>query len=305
MSVFRDCLERKPVVPVLLEPDIAIPLHLCHITYLDVKDPDFHSKLLKVLCTPNYQLQGSSMVPYQPPSIYNGKALQPLPAVNEESMRGVLGLKKWGAGQFSENVPDQLRLVLRDDEKYIAAIRIVNSVSQRKVMSFSSVLLCLVLFMAVICGMIAIIPVIAINMESYQGLASIYGLPVLASVMSLGLWEKELQYNALREMQKSTCQANVTLAEEKVLIGCDSRTKLLTVYVCLDGCKRMFNETFQESALAEEMFQRALLYFSSEYACCLAKRHFPFDMTSSHGHLEGSVCFCQYVSQQLKNNKWS
>ncbi|XP_060891841.1 toll-like receptor 2 type-2 [Labrus mixtus] len=29
MSLFRDCLERKPIVPVLLEPGVSIPLHLC------------------------------------------------------------------------------------------------------------------------------------------------------------------------------------------------------------------------------------------------------------------------------------
>ncbi|XP_041945764.1 uncharacterized protein LOC121707340 [Alosa sapidissima] len=134
LSLFRDCLERKPLVPVLLEPDITIPLHLCHITYLDAKDPDFHSKLLKVLCTPNNQMQGSSVVPYQPPSVYNGKALQPLSAVNEGE-----GLYEWEAGLFSESVPDQLRLILRNEEKYIAAIRNINSVSQTNKLSVISV----------------------------------------------------------------------------------------------------------------------------------------------------------------------
>uniref|UniRef100_A0A673AT83 TIR domain-containing protein n=1 Tax=Sphaeramia orbicularis TaxID=375764 RepID=A0A673AT83_9TELE len=49
MSLFRDCLERKPVVPVLLESGVSVPLHLCHLTYLEAKDPDFMYKLLKVL----------------------------------------------------------------------------------------------------------------------------------------------------------------------------------------------------------------------------------------------------------------
>ncbi|XP_071378776.1 toll-like receptor 1 [Centroberyx affinis] len=128
MSLFRDCLERKPMVPVLLEPGVSVPLHLCHLTYLEARDPDFISKVLKVLCTPNQQLQGSTVVPFQPPSIYNGKALQPLIAVNEE------GLQKWDAGQFSEmEVPDQLRLVIEDQEKYRMAVRRINSVSQSKV----------------------------------------------------------------------------------------------------------------------------------------------------------------------------
>uniref|UniRef100_A0AAY4AU39 TIR domain-containing protein n=1 Tax=Denticeps clupeoides TaxID=299321 RepID=A0AAY4AU39_9TELE len=44
MSLFRDCLERKPVIPVLLEPETCTPLHLCHLTYLDAHDPDFLEK---------------------------------------------------------------------------------------------------------------------------------------------------------------------------------------------------------------------------------------------------------------------
>uniref|UniRef100_A0A671Z0C3 TIR domain-containing protein n=1 Tax=Sparus aurata TaxID=8175 RepID=A0A671Z0C3_SPAAU len=61
MSLFRDCLERKPIIPVLLEPGVSVPLHLCHLTYLEANDLDFMNKLLKVLCTPNKQLQGSTI----------------------------------------------------------------------------------------------------------------------------------------------------------------------------------------------------------------------------------------------------
>ncbi|XP_029909370.1 uncharacterized protein LOC115360536 [Myripristis murdjan] len=166
MSLFRNCLERKPMLPVLLEPGVSVPLHLCHLTYLEARDPDFISKVLKVLCTPDQQLQGSTVAPFQPPSIYNGKALQPLTAANEE------GVQKWDAGQFSNmEVPDQLRLVIEDQEKYRMAVRMINSVSDR-------------------------------------------------------------------------------------------------------------------------------------YACCLAKRHFPFPQPSTTGHLEGGVCFCQYVSLQMSREEW-
>ncbi|XP_070827973.1 uncharacterized protein [Chaetodon trifascialis] len=190
MSLFRDCLERKPIIPVLLEPGVSVPLHLCHLTYLEANDPDFMNKLLKVLCTPNQQLQGSTVVPFQPPSIYNGKALQPLTAVNAE------GLYKWDSGQFSDmEVPDQLRLIIEDHEKYRQAVRMINSVSQNKVQS---------------------------------------------------LWVKALM--------------------------------LVTAMI--------------------------FLMLMSGYACCLAKRHFPFPQSSSGGHLEGGVCFCQYVSQQLSTGKW-
>ncbi|XP_056243101.1 uncharacterized protein LOC130176185 [Seriola aureovittata] len=117
MSLFRDCLERKPIVPVLLQPGVSVPPHLCHLTYLEATDPEFMNKLLKVLCTPNQQLQGSTVVPFQAPSIYNGKALKPLTAVNDE------GLNRWDCGRFSDmEVPDQLRLIIEDQEKYREAL---------------------------------------------------------------------------------------------------------------------------------------------------------------------------------------
>uniref|UniRef100_A0A3B3BGV4 TIR domain-containing protein n=1 Tax=Oryzias melastigma TaxID=30732 RepID=A0A3B3BGV4_ORYME len=47
MSLFRDCLERKPIIPVMLEPDVSVPLHLCHLTYLEASDPAFLKKLLR------------------------------------------------------------------------------------------------------------------------------------------------------------------------------------------------------------------------------------------------------------------
>uniref|UniRef100_H3A6U8 TIR domain-containing protein n=1 Tax=Latimeria chalumnae TaxID=7897 RepID=H3A6U8_LATCH len=37
LSVFRNCIERKPVIPVMLEP-CSTPLHLSHLTYLDAND---------------------------------------------------------------------------------------------------------------------------------------------------------------------------------------------------------------------------------------------------------------------------
>ncbi|AWP08097.1 Toll-like receptor 2 type-1 [Scophthalmus maximus] len=243
MSLFRDCLERKPIVPVLLQPGVSVPLHLCHLTYLEANDPDLMNKLLKVLCTPNQQLQGSTVVPFQPPSIYNGKALQPLTAVNDE------GLNKWDTGRFSDmEVPDQLRLIIEDQETYRSAVRMINSVSQNK---------------------------------------------------------KDDEKYIVREMQKAMGQANAILSEEKLLVGCRSNSKMYLVYVSLDDCKHEFAETFTEQIGAEDMFQRALTFFSSGYACCLAKRHFPFPQPSSTGHLEGGVCFCQYVSQQLSRGEWA
>ncbi|XP_060891850.1 uncharacterized protein LOC132972782 isoform X3 [Labrus mixtus] len=313
MSLFRDCLERKPIVPVLLEPGVSIPLHLCHLTYLEANDPDFKNKLLKVLCTPNQQLQGSTVVPFQPPSIYNGKALQPLTAVNDEE------LYKWDCGRFSDmDVPDQLRLVIEDHNKYREAVRIINSVYENKVwlrplwvrvliyiagVSFFSLMVGFSTFLAVkfIHG-----GFLSRDLDTYEMnwfiIISLYCASV-GFIIQLGLWKMDDKNYILREMQKAIGQANMLLSEEKVLMGSRSNSKLYLVYVCLDDCKQEFAETFSEQVVAEEMFQRALMFFSSSYTCCLAKRDFTFPQPSSSGHLEVGVCFCQYVSQQLSKDK--
>ncbi|XP_029290161.1 uncharacterized protein LOC115009956 isoform X1 [Cottoperca gobio] len=318
MSLFRDCLQRKPIVPVLLEPGVSVPLHLCHLTYLEANDPDFKNKLLKVLCTPNQQLQGSTVVPYQPPSIYNGKVLQPLNAVNEER------LNKWDCGHFSDmEVPDQLRLIIEDQEKYRKAVRMINSVSQNKVwlrqlwvivlIYITAVTFFILLFM---CVTYLTLGVSFADMLPQQltyptsvwvlTVLSLYSIP-LGLFINICLWMKEAEKNILKEMQKAAGQANLILSEEKVLMGSRSNSKIYLVYVSLDGCKHEFAETFADQVSAEDMFQRALTFFSSGYACCLAKRHFPFPIPQpgSTGHLEGSVCFCQYVSQQLRTDQWA
>ena len=314
MSLFRDCLERKPIIPVLLQPGVSVPLHLCHLTYLEANDPDLMSKLLKVLCTPNQQLQSSTVMPFQPPSIYNGKALQPLIAANDE------GLNKWDCGQFSDmEVPDQLRLIIEDQEKYREALRIINSVSQDKVWLRPLWLRAVMYFIGVIVflGLLGIFVYItyvifisefvkttgpdALCFVSYF---SIFSVP-LGMIIQLCLWMKDDEKYIVRELQKAVGQANTILGEEKLLMGCRSNSKIYMVYVSLDGCKDEFAETFSEQVGAEDMFHRALTFFSSGYACCLAKRHFPFPQPSSTGHLEGGVCFCQYVSQQLSRGEWT
>ncbi|KAM3610166.1 uncharacterized protein V6R79_026369 [Siganus canaliculatus] len=313
MSLLRDCLQRKPIVPVLLEPGITVPLHICHLTYLEARDPDFLRKLLTVLCTPNQQLQGSTVMPFQPPSIYNGKALQPLTAVNDE------GLHSWESGQFSDmEVPDQLRLVIEDQEKYREAVRMINAVSQSKVwlrplwvrvlIYFAAVLFFLTVlafsaFMTYMSICICLPPNRDITVTFVIVIFSIYLLP-FGLIIQISLWKRDDEKYIVKEMQKAVGHANTVLSDEKLLMGCRSNSKIYLVYVSLDACKQTFSQTFCEQAGAEEMFQRALIFFSSGYACCLSKRHFPFPQPSSTGHLEGGVCFCQYVSQQLSAGQW-
>ncbi|XP_026221840.1 uncharacterized protein LOC113166096 isoform X3 [Anabas testudineus] len=312
MSLFRDCLERKPIVPVLLDPGVSVPLHLCHLTYLEASDPDFKNKLLKVLCTPNIKLQGSTMVPFQPPSLYNGKALQPLVPVNDE------GLNKWDSGQFSDmEVPDQLRQIIEDQEKYREAVRLINSVSQNKVwlrplwlraLIYIAGVLFFLLLLAFSGGMI-VMTIIFLEFPTKNaniGAVTIFSLCCIpiGFIIQLCLWKRDDEKYIVREMQKALGQANTILLKEKVLMGCLSNAKIYLVYVSLDGCKQEFAETFCEQVVTEEMFQKALKFFSSGYACCLAKRHFPYSQPPSTGHLQGGICFCQYVSQQLSRGEW-
>ncbi|KAM9814715.1 uncharacterized protein ACBT44_009792 [Syngnathus typhle] len=316
MSLFRDCLGRKPIVPVLLEPDVCVPLHLCHLTYLEAHNPEFLAKLLKVLFTPNRQLQGSTVVPYQPPSIYNGKALQPLTAVNVEN------LQAWDAGQFSEmDVPDQLRLIIEDQTKYREAIGIINSVSPKKVwlrplwkrvmfyVTGVTVLLGLLgmftyLTTSALVNNFPVSPAYNSIGERVITILSFFSVPI-GLLVHLSLWKLDDKKYVVREMQKAAGQANAILSKEKLLMGCQSNSVIYLTYISLDACKGEFANTFQHPASAEKHFKLALVHFSSGYACCLAKRHFPFPQPCpGPAHMEGGVCFCQYVSQQLSRGEW-
>ncbi|XP_072770636.1 uncharacterized protein [Nerophis lumbriciformis] len=316
MSLFRDCLERKPIVPVLLEPGVCVPLHLCHLTYLEAGDPEFLAKLLKVLFTNNRQLLGATVVPYQPPSIYNGKALQPLTAANVET------LQKWDSGTFSDMVvPDQLLLIIEDKDKYQKAIAIINSVSKNevwlrpfwlRVLLYISGLIMFLLLVGVFVYVTVIVTVNIIPTSANNtpvgalvvAIASLFSVP-MGLLVHLALWKMDDAKNVVRAMQKAAGRANAILREEKLLMGCCSNSKLYLVYVCLDGCEGEFEAAFESQVDAKEAFERALLMFSSGYACCLAKKHFPFPQPdSSRGHLVGGVCFCQYVSLQLSRGEW-
>ncbi|XP_055011785.1 uncharacterized protein LOC129409499 [Boleophthalmus pectinirostris] len=268
MSLFRDCLERKPIIPVLLEPEVCVPLHLCHLTYLEADHPDFTNKLLHVLCTPNRELRGASVVPYQPPSVYNGKALQSLTAANEESLRS------WDAGVFSDmDIPDQLRLIVHNEDTYRQAIAIINKVSQTKVWIkplWKRVLVYMagVLFipswygihaflMALLSYPGTIIPTLPPGFM-FASFMLIFTVP-LGIFIQLCLWRWDDDRNIVREMQKAVGQANVFMSKEKVLMGCRSNSKIYLVYVSLDRCRQVFEETFSERACSEDMFKPSTL----------------------------------------------
>ncbi|XP_054585211.1 uncharacterized protein LOC114232532 isoform X1 [Eptesicus fuscus] len=110
LSLFGYCLERKPVIPVLLRP-CQVPLHLSHLTYLEAVDSRFYSKVAQLLCTPSHCMVRSLPGPRPVPSLYSGKTLLTLNCVNRDS------LPSWKVGTFSTlSVPDPLKEVLPDPE---------------------------------------------------------------------------------------------------------------------------------------------------------------------------------------------
>lgn len=310
MSLFRDCLERKPVIPVLFQPDVSIPLHLCHLTFLEAQHPDFTNQLLKVLCTPNQQLQGSAVVPYQPPTIYNGKVLQPFISANEEE------LNKFDCGVWSDMyVPEQLRLIIQEPERYSEAIQIINSVSQTKVRFrslWAQALVAIVAFILIsltsgLLGLIIGYAVVDNALFELKIVAAICLTVIFIWVMcKVALFKKNERQRIVSELQKAIGQANTLLFEENILMGAQSNSKIHMVYVLLDGCRRELTELFPEDN--EVVFKRALLKYSCSYSYCLAKRHFPFPTPTNTGHLDGHVCFCQFVFHQLtmkhKKSNW-
>ncbi|XP_029465454.1 uncharacterized protein LOC115095614 [Rhinatrema bivittatum] len=314
LSLFKDLMERKPIIPVMLKP-CPIPLHLNHLTYLDAKDCHFFEKLVKVLCTCNQLLKNSAIIPYQSSSLYNGKTLLSLYAVNEN-------VPKWQPGTFSwMTVPDQLKMIIEDPEIYRKAICIINNFPSSK-SCFGSlscrIILCIALSLLVP-GFITFYMFVSFSgndsNHSDLTLRAIQGLPILmigvflmpAMCINIFRWSNRRMERNLYEMSHRTGEANLVMMHNWVLIGCESLTKLHFVYVSLEECKKTFNDIFQDgNPSSEEMFQRAIIYFSSGYTCCVAKKYFPFyDQINKPGHLENGVCFCQYVSMHLKDNIWS
>ncbi|XP_059582736.1 uncharacterized protein LOC109285361 [Alligator mississippiensis] len=309
LSIFRDCIERKPVIPVMLQT-CSVPLHLTHLTYLDASDVHFFKKVSKVICTPNHQMQNATMVPYNPPSLYNGKALLTLHAVNE----GFL-LKRSG-GIFSDVVPDQLSMVSDDPVSYRASIQMINEISSRTVPCSPAIcffVTCACLLVTLISSFFIILNR-SLDNSSFESERDSVGYMLLAlivfTIVALGSciyhYTAKLPNVKLLEMSQAAGLANYLLQKSSLLMGCASRVELHFVYMSLEGCRKEFADTFGESSpSAEEMFQRALHYFSSDYACCVAKMYFHFSWARGMpGHWDKGPCFCQFVSHCVREGSW-
>lgn len=295
LSVFQDCLERKPAIPIMLVSCFVL-LHLSHLTYIDTIDVHFLDKVIKVICTPNHKMKNATVVPHSPPSLYNGRSLLALPAVDDQV------IPRWRGGTFSEALPDQLKIVCEDTEVYRKAIQMINEVSSR-VSPWSSVSIIFGISACLLGSlhlMIAIFLFASLGQDSGDSYKAFLGcIMVFATLSTFSAFVNCVYNYKIKSIDEKLLEiSNSLLINNSLLVGCDSQVKLQWVYISLTRCRRHFSETFGEGEpSAEEMFQRALQYFSSDYACCVAKRHFQFSyLGTTPGHWNKGPWFCQFVS---------
>ncbi|XP_028672023.1 uncharacterized protein LOC114662614 [Erpetoichthys calabaricus] len=307
LSLFQDCSQGKPVVPILLQPCV-IPLHLRHLTYLDVEDPRFYKKLFEILCTPNHLLRNPMGPLCQPVSAYEGKLLATVSAVDED-------IPPWASGTFSNlGPPGQLEMVAdsyREAIEMINDVAVTTSVLQYKWIRSSLAILFGLLLGCALCLFFLNLMLFKMSFPSHLLLGVLMfpiGIGLLCiSAFKVGNWEKQEGKVKLANLRQIAGSANILMSEQNVLLGFESRVRLHSIYMPLESCRETFQDTFP-GTLGEEMFHKALLHFSSGYAVCVAKKHFPFPLTAlndSRVHTEVGVCFCQYVSQQLRRDIWT
>ncbi|KAM4636531.1 uncharacterized protein O3C94_017632 [Discoglossus pictus] len=311
LSFFQDCMGHKVIIPIMLKP-CPIPLHLSHLTYLDAEDEQLFEKLVQAFLTKNDQKFHSTLVHYQPSLLYSGKTILTLQAVNE-------GSDSWQPGVFcSSSVPDPLRAVVGDPELYKEAIEIINDIKpSRSCLRFMTCRVLLCIISVLLTALLVVIyggGVGLCHQQTSQGFCALLLLPFgITAVILLPMlfikviyWSRKKTKEIAQQMSQKTGQANLLLMKMSVLAGCTSKKQLNFVYVSLQRCKETFEMAFEnKSVLAMEMWKKAIVGYSSDYTCCLAKKHFPFSQILGPSHLQDGMCFCQYVATQLKLGHWA
>ncbi|XP_053548867.1 uncharacterized protein LOC128640402 [Bombina bombina] len=302
LSMFKDCLGHKAIVPIMLKP-CPVPLHLSHLTYIDAEDDQFFEKLINAILNGNEpESDEDVMFHYQSSILYNGKSLLTLAAVNENDLKANNII-------FSDaSVPDSLKAVVEDSDLYKEAIRILNATP-----TFNSIFnsKMVIVLLSIIFGLLFALLLLAFVFSCFTYYAWFLCLPLSFSPIFIEAYRFE-QWDAYKlnkitkEMIKSTGRANLLLMKTSILAGYPSKGQLFFVYItCLKKCMRNFEITFGTgSALATAMWEKAIVKHSSEYACCLSRKCFPFKDTEVPSHLKGGVCFCQFVIVQIKNGDW-
>ncbi|XP_068111443.1 proline-rich acidic protein 1 isoform X1 [Hyperolius riggenbachi] len=308
LSMFQDCMLHKAIVPIMLKP-CPVPLYLSHLTYLDADDEKFFDKLCHVLLNSNNEVAPSSLIHFQSSLLYSGKTLLTLTAVNEEG-------ESWEPAIFSSApVPDALKALVDNPRIYKDAIEIINDVSPPKSCirhTAVKVILCIIysLLASFFFVLYIALSITSWNINnSYPNLAFAVFLPIAVvavfliptQFVKIACWKKRTIKKISEEMIKKTCEANLLLSDISVLVGY-SRSQLFFVYVKLHDCMETFQISFgHDNVLATNMWKKSISAYSSEYACCLARKHFPSRSADPPGHLKEGICFCQYTAMKLKN----
>ncbi|KAM8924587.1 uncharacterized protein RCH25_009285 [Pelodytes ibericus] len=303
LSMLRNCMVHKTIIPIMLKP-CPVPSHLSHLTYLEAEDDQFFEKLSQALFAANDQMAHSTLVHYQPSVLYKGKTIHSLPAINE-------GSESWQPGIYaSASVPDPLKALVDEPGLYMKAIEIINDIHpSNSCLRFTTckVLLCIVLVLLIFGILLLFLTSVFSLPETQKGYVILQFLPLamIALILMPTLfitvlcWKSKITKKIYQEMVLKTGQANLLLMQTGVLVGCPSRSQLFFVYIPLHECKKTFNITFEpDCTLSRAMWEKAIVHYSSDYACCLARKHFPFNAINPPRHLEESICFCQFVAAQ-------
>ncbi|KAM3932774.1 uncharacterized protein RB166_005815 [Leptodactylus fuscus] len=301
LSMFQDCMSHKVIVPVMLKP-CPMPIYLSHLTYLEVEDEQFFVKLCNRLLRNNAKENDDVMGHFQTSILYGGKHLLSLAAVNEND-------EEAGYGKFSNTcVPDSLKAVVKDPELYKKAIQLINDTP-----TFVDILnchwtrKCLLIYpmlVSVFSGVVFASACLSETWWRYWHLLTIL-IPFICATYKMGYWKKRRLESYIQNMSRRTGEANLLLAETSILAGCASKFILVFVFVSVKQCRDIFQITFGvDTELAESMWRKAVIKYSSDYANCMAKKYFPCSDPQPPGHLTNGICFCQYVAMQIQQGDW-
>ncbi|XP_069803773.1 uncharacterized protein [Dendropsophus ebraccatus] len=301
LSMFQDCTSHKAIVPVMLRP-CPMPLYLSHFTYLEAEDEQFFEKLCNRLLRSNAKETEDVLVHFQSTILYGGKHLLSLSAVNEND-------EEASNGAFSDTcVPDSLKAVVKDPEIYKKAIHLINDTPPyfNILMSiWTKVILVFVFFPLSLFSSIFFGYSLSKSTWLYFLHLPISVVPVGFVICKARYLEKHKSKKIAQNMSTKTGEANLLLAETSVLAGCASKSSLVFVFVSLKECEDMFHmASGSDTKLAECMWKKAMIRHSSDYANCLAKKHFTCGDPRPPGHLVNGICFCQYVAMQIEQGDW-
>ncbi|XP_069802890.1 uncharacterized protein [Dendropsophus ebraccatus] len=300
LSMFQDCGSHKAIVPVMLRP-CPMPLYLSHLTYLEAEDEQFFEKLCNRLLRSNAKETEDVLVHFQSSILYGGKHLLSLSAVNGHYVEA-------SNGAFSDTcVPDSLKAVVKDPEIYKKAIRLINDTPPWvNIFKYKWAVVFLIIYMCLILIFSLVVFAFSLLTSSWYLLyVPTAVFPIFVVLRKLENLKKHLFEEIAHNMSTKTGEANLLLAETSALAGCASKSSLVFVFVSLKECEVMFHmASGSDTELAKCMWKKAVIRYSSDYATCLAKKHYPCGDPRPPGHLVNGICFCQYVAMQIEQGHW-